>query len=319
MGFPNGFCRILPAHGADLLQTKSHGSKGSHVFIEGMGACHQLSIGIPRRAVLKDNLLVSPHVAAFRHPQELRTIGNRHHPVDSLGPHGKLHKSFRHMDPITGKLGVHPILQQPAGQGADSTFAAVVSVSFAIMFDQPVELAIALAIPVGFVGLFFMQVRQLYSALWIPFIDNLIAQDKEKQFNFWTFFCSFSGNLLQPAILFVGLSLGGEGLQQVMDALPQYIMTGMQAAGGMLPAIGLGILINMIWEKKSVVYFLLGFVLVIYFNVPIVAMAFIAVFLAAVDLYRNQDNISLRQEIAQMRLHGVDPDSADREEEEFFG
>ncbi len=211
------------------------------------------------------------------------------------------------------------VINVGGAQATDSTFAAVVSVSFAIMFDQPVELAIALAIPVGFVGLFFMQVRQLYSALWIPFIDNLIAQDKEKQFNFWTFFCSFSGNLLQPAILFVGLSLGGEGLQQVMDALPQYIMTGMQAAGGMLPAIGLGILINMIWEKKSVVYFLLGFVLVIYFNVPIVAMAFIAVFLAAVDLYRNQDNISLRQEIAQMRLHGVDPDSADREEEEFFG
>lgn len=41
-------------------------------------------------------------------------------------------------------------------------------------------------------------------------------------------------------------------------------MSGLAAAGSILPAIGMAMLVNMLYSKKVVVFFFLGFVLSIY-------------------------------------------------------
>lgn len=87
----------------------------------------------------------------------------------------------------------------------------------------------------------------------------------------------------------MALAAGADATQAFIDSLHPAIMGGLQTAAGLLPALGLGILLNMLWDNKKIMYFFLGFVLVVYMAMPTIALAVIGVFLMLTDLYRNQD------------------------------
>ena len=102
-------------------------------------------------------------------------------------------------------------------------------------------------------------------------------------------------------------------IRTFINALPPFIMNGMKAAGGMLPALGLGVLLSMIWDMKNLIYFVLGFAIVVYLGVPMVCLAVFGVFLMLMDLYRNQDMKKLQKVLA-----GKGNAADKNEEEEFF-
>ena len=81
----------------------------------------------------------------------------------------------------------------------------------------------------------------------------------------------------------------------------------------MLPALGLGILtIMLLGRKGAFLYYLLGFALVVFFNVSTTAVALIAFILAGIELYRELD--------FQTMLKRTQPAAAatEEKEEEFF-
>ena len=99
----------------------------------------------------------------------------------------------------------------------------------------------------------------------------------------------------------------------MLAAIPAAIIDGIKVAGGMLPALGLGILTIMLLGKKGAfLYYLLGFVLVIFFNVSTTAVALIAFILAGIELYRELDF----QALVKLKQPASDP--AEKEEEFFL-
>ena len=56
-------------------------------------------------------------------------------------------------------------------------------------------------------------------------------------------------------------------------------------AGGLMPAIGFGILLNIMLRKEYVAYFILGFVLVAYLNQPLLAIALIGTAFALIEYF----------------------------------
>lgn len=52
-------------------------------------------------------------------------------------------------------------------------------------------------------------------------------------------------------------------------------------------AVGLAILMKMLWSKELAVYYLLGFVLVIYFGIPLVALAAIGAIIVVITAMRD--------------------------------
>ncbi|HQE70223.1 MAG TPA: PTS sugar transporter subunit IIC, partial [Atopobiaceae bacterium] len=101
--------------------------------------------------------------------------------------------------------------------------------------------------------------------------------------------------------MFIALAAGADATQAFIDALPPFIMGGLQTAAGLLPAIGLGVLLNMMWDNKKIIYFLLGFALVSYLAIPTLGMAIIGVFLMLVNLYRDQDLHDLEKKLEKAK------------------
>lgn len=117
----------------------------------------------------------------------------------------------------------------------------------------------------------------------------------------------------QAILVFLCVAFGTQSIDVMLAAIPAAIIDGIKVAGGMLPALGLGILTIMLLGKKGAfLYYLLGFVLVIFFNVSTTAVALIAFILAGIELYRELDF----QALVKLKQPASDP--AEKEEEFFL-
>lgn len=91
-------------------------------------------------------------------------------------------------------------------------------------------------------------------------------------------------------------------------------MTGLTVCGQLLPAVGLALLMKMIWTKEIGVYYLLGFVLFIYLKLPIVAIAVLGIVaIVAIGVRDFEINQIKRQKITAMA------NNSDDEVEDFLG
>lgn len=223
-------------------------------------------------------------------------------------------------DPITGALiGAQleviylGVVSVGGAQATDTLYATSMAVALSVMTGMAQEVSIALAIPLGFIGLFILQVTRIFFAFVCPILDKFAEDDNRVAYCVTYIAHIIIGYGFGPITMFIALSAGAEATQNFINTLPPFIMKGMQTAGGMLPALGLGTLLSMIWDKKKAIYFLLGFILVVYLNIPMIGLAVIGVFLMLTDLYHNQDI----QELKGKKAFSMSGASLS-DEEEFF-
>lgn len=198
-------------------------------------------------------------------------------------------------------------------QSTDTLYATSMAVALAIITGIPQEAAIALSIPLGYIGLLMLQVTRIFFALCAPKLDKIAEKGNMRAYD-----AAYIGHIVigygfGAITIFIALAAGATATQAFIDSLPSFIMGGLQVAAGLLPAIGLGIILNMMWDKKKIIYFILGFTLVAYLSIPTLAMAIIGVFLMLVNLYHNQDIRKVEKKIAK----GTSV-ASNKEVEDFF-
>ena len=62
----------------------------------------------------------------------------------------------------------------------------------------------------------------------------------------------------------------------LINAIPKSLVTALQVVGGIMPALGIAMLLNYLGKKKLVPYFFAGFFLTIYLKLDIMAVAIFA-------------------------------------------
>ncbi|MBI5990190.1 PTS sugar transporter subunit IIC, partial [Clostridium perfringens] len=83
--------------------------------------------------------------------------------------------------------------------------------------------------------------------------------------------------LFKVVPIFAALVLGGNYIKDLFDKIPPVIMTGLNVAGGMLPAIGFAMLLNMMLKKNMWPYLLVGFVFSAFLNLSTIGIALLGV------------------------------------------
>lgn len=177
----------------------------------------------------------------------------------------------------------------------DTLYATCMAVALCVITGIPQEVAITLGIALGYIGLLMLQVTRIFFAFMCPILDNVAEAGDSRKYSFAYLGHIIVGYGFGAITIFVALAAGADATQAFINTLPPFVMGGLQTAAGLLPALGLGILLNMLWENKKAIYFILGFVLVVYMNIPTLALAVIGVFLMLSDFYKNQDIYNLRK------------------------
>ena len=104
----------------------------------------------------------------------------------------------------------------------------------------------------------------------------------------------------------------------LLDAIPDVVMNGLTVCGGLLPAVGMAMLMKMLWDNKICMFYFLGFVLAAYLNLPLIALAVIGVIIAiSVGMNDYKLNQLSAQRVA-VSPAGDSEEYLDEEEEEFF-
>ena len=91
--------------------------------------------------------------------------------------------------------------------------------------------------------------------------------------------------LFYSIVTFLVVYLGAAQAAKYVAFVPKWITEGLGMAGGLMPAIGFGILLNIMLRKEYIAYFILGFVLVAYLNQPLLAIALIGTAFALIEYF----------------------------------
>ena len=68
-------------------------------------------------------------------------------------------------------------------------------------------------------------------------------------------------------------------------------------AGGMMPAIGFALLLNIMFKKEYIIFFALGFILATYLNLQVIAIAAIGFIIAVYD-YQKSKSIAKMERVS---------------------
>lgn len=201
---------------------------------------------------------------------------------------------------------------------AEPGLATALSTAFAITLGGGLEVALPLALPLGIIGL------QIKSAMFVgivgPFaatFDKLAAEGKSKQITFLHFGLWFLQWGLYSLIPFFAMLVGADAVETGINMIPQVILDGLSVAGGLLPAVGMAMLLSLLWDNKIAVFFFLGFLFAAYLELPLIAVAGFALITAVLVALRDYQIEQLEKK-RQFETSSDNYIGADTEEEDFL-
>ncbi|QUL99360.1 MAG: PTS system mannose/fructose/sorbose family transporter subunit IID [Candidatus Fermentithermobacillus carboniphilus] len=173
----------------------------------------------------------------------------------------------------------------------DVVIGSVLATSFAILTGQGAEVALAIAVPVAIAAQTLdIFVRTINSGL-THWAERKIDEGKVDA----VVWANVAGIILMFLrsflVVYPAIYFGVDAVKSVVSNIPSVITVGLQAAGGMLPALGFGMLLNMVGIPKLFPYFFVGFVAATFMKVPLVGVAILgaaAAFLHDYFLYRDE-------------------------------
>ena len=88
--------------------------------------------------------------------------------------------------------------------------------------------------------------------------------------------------LIIASISFIGILAGSGPVNLFVESIPQNLMNGLKRSWRTLPAVGFAMLMKLLWDNKLAVFYILGFVLTAYLQLPAVAVAVIGTVICVV-------------------------------------
>lgn len=201
---------------------------------------------------------------------------------------------------------------------AEPSLAAGLATAFAIKMGGNVDVVIPIVFPLAVLGLQLM--NMIFSFVCGPMAAKFFSFAKEgnqKGIIKLHFFMWFIHYALYALIPFFAVLFGADVVKSVLDNIPGVIMNGLTVAGNLLPAVGMAMLLQMLWSKKIAVWFFSGAVIMAYFNLPLIAIAVIGAIIAIVMAQRDLQ-LKKMQTAPQASMMTAGTPTTNGEEEDFF-
>ncbi len=167
----------------------------------------------------------------------------------------------------------------PLGPGIVGTLMAIT------MKDQGLDVAQAFALSYPFAIAFQFLITATYTIVaGIPEKVKKSIQDGDmKKYKFYASASIYAFAIVGFLIGFIA-SASTDLLSFLVGYIPEWLMSGLTIAGGMLPAIGFALILSMMLKKEYIGYAILGYALVGYFSTPVMGIAIVAAAFACIDL-----------------------------------
>lgn len=173
-------------------------------------------------------------------------------------------------------------------QPPNVVIGGIIGSAFAILAKQDPQVAVGVAVP------FAVAVQGAITLVFTAFSPVMHKADEYaktadtkgiEKINYLGMATLFA---FYAIIAFLPVYFGAESAQRIVEAMPKWFIEGLGIAGGMMPAIGFAMLLKIMLKKEYAAFLILGFVLVAYFNLPILGVSLLGLSVAMYDFYTNK-------------------------------
>jgi len=160
----------------------------------------------------------------------------------------------------------------------------VLGTAFAISTGSGAETALTLAIPIASLVLVFKNLGMVFILpAFVHKADDYAEKGDLKGVSRMHYLGGFFGvNLIIGVVVAISFYVGSPAVQALLAVIPEWVQNGLQIAMGLLPAIGFGLLMQMIINKEVAPFFMLGYALSVYLNIPVTGIAIFGCIIAIV-------------------------------------
>lgn len=165
----------------------------------------------------------------------------------------------------------------------DFTTGAIVGTAFAYTTGQGIELALAVAVPVGLLMVQLDILARFANTFFLHQIDKNIEALDTKAIARNTILGLFPWGLSRAIPVAIMLIFGQNIVNVIINDMPNWLMGGLKVAGGLLPVVGIAVLLRYLPTKKYLAFLIIGFFLAAYLKVPMLGVALVGIALAIVQ------------------------------------
>lgn len=163
---------------------------------------------------------------------------------------------------------------------------AVLGTAFAVISGKGAEYGIGLAVPVSLLMLQLDVAARFCNVFLLHKIDKAIDKLQVKRIPKLVLSGSILWGLSRAIPILLMLLIGDVAVTTLTNNIPEWLMTGLKTAGGVLPVVGIAILLRYLPVKQYIPYLLLGFFLAAYLGIPMMGVSIVGV-VAALLVFKN--------------------------------
>lgn len=159
--------------------------------------------------------------------------------------------------------------------------AGVYGTAITILAKASPELALTFAIPLGLLGVLLWQLQMTLNIFWVHRCD---ANAEKGEINkIWlnaALFPQLTSLLVNGLPAFLLVMFGGDFMMNLVDKIPQSLVNALGVTSGLIPALGVGMLLNFLANKQMIIFFIIGFFASTYLKLGIMPLAILGACLA---------------------------------------
>jgi len=167
----------------------------------------------------------------------------------------------------------------------DLIFAGYIGTALGLAAGLDAPTALALVVPLGLLGSGILFFRLTVDSLFVHWADNFAGRGSTRGVaatNLWP--GQILLLLLYGVPTFVIVYFGSSAVQSLMELVPAKLVEGLAMVGGMLPALGIGMLLSYMAQWRLMGFFLLGFLLATYLELPTLVVALVGAIAASLHV-----------------------------------
>ncbi|MDR2975773.1 MAG: PTS sugar transporter subunit IIC [Streptococcaceae bacterium] len=168
----------------------------------------------------------------------------------------------------------------------DMVTGGILGTTFAILSGLDTKTAIAVALPIALLAQSLGILARIINTGLNRKADVYAAQGNDKGIARLLWMGASVFFLISFIPVFFGVLLGSGAIQSLVKVIPQNILTGLGMSSGLLPALGIAILMRFIFDKDSAPYLFVGFVLAAVLGMSMISISILGAAVAFVT-YRN--------------------------------
>lgn len=176
----------------------------------------------------------------------------------------------------------------PAGgtQPPNPVLAGVMTTVIAFTTKSAPEASIGLALPFSFLMQYILLFFYSTFSLFMAKSDQYAEEGDAKSFARINLLPTFIVAITYGIVVFLSAYVAQDAMKSLVNSMPEWLTHGFEVAGGLLPAVGFGMLLKVMLKKQYVAYLIVGFLFASFIEFSnLLPVALIGGAIALIDYY----------------------------------